>query len=45
MGREISYRACREAVMDHKAEDKAVEGEDTKTTSLRPTTRAVKLRR
>jgi hypothetical protein len=34
-----------EAVMDHKAKDKAVKGEDPETTSQRPTPRAAKLRR
>jgi hypothetical protein len=34
-----------EAVMDHEAKGEAVKGEDPKTTGLRPTTRAVKLRR
>jgi hypothetical protein len=34
-----------EAVMDHKAGGEAGEGEDTKTTRLRPTMQAVKLRR
>jgi hypothetical protein len=32
-------------MMDHEAEDKAVEGEDLETTSQRPTLRAAKLRR
>jgi hypothetical protein len=34
-----------EALMDHKAEDKAVKGEDPKATSQRPTPQAAKLRR
>jgi hypothetical protein len=34
-----------EAVMDHEAEDEAVEGEDPETISQRPTPRAAKPRR
>jgi hypothetical protein len=34
-----------EAVMVHEAEDKAVKGEDLKTTRQRPTLRAAKLQR
>jgi hypothetical protein len=43
--REEKYHTVQveEAVMVHEAEDKAVEGEDPKTTSQRPTPQAAKL--